>query len=356
MLLPAAASGNIGPHWWGDRTAEPLGLKGVAITREMLTIDMRPLVSVQPVEVEAIYHLKNPGSARKLDLLFITGVAGVSDFQVRLNDRAIASTGAHLGDELPKSWHPPEALPGIDSEATYGRTHLAPVEKIVLAFSIELPPGASTLQARYRARATGADEDHPTVTWQFPYVLAPAREWQSFGGLEVLVFVPEGWQCKTVPSLERNGDVLRGSYSTLPADCLALAVRAPVGPELQQSIWRYAALYAFVLISGGVFCWGLGRLLMWVLTRTTERQYHLWIALVALVAAVAWPALTVWIWNMARDGIVSVLAGQENPYFREQFFIPNCGTFLLLPLLFMAGFWLTWRGGRKKPLPARSAC
>jgi hypothetical protein len=34
LLWPSMAGANIGPKWWGDRTAEPLGLKGVAITHE----------------------------------------------------------------------------------------------------------------------------------------------------------------------------------------------------------------------------------------------------------------------------------------------------------------------------------
>lgn len=78
LLLPSMASANIGPRWWGDRSAEPLGLKGVDIIRETLTIDLRPLADVQPVKVDAFYHLNNPGTAKKIDLLFITGVTGVS--------------------------------------------------------------------------------------------------------------------------------------------------------------------------------------------------------------------------------------------------------------------------------------
>lgn len=360
MLLPAAASANIGPRWWGDRTAEPLGLKGVAITREKLTIDLRPLAAVQPVEVEAIYHLNNPGSAKHLDLLFITGVAGVSDFQVQLNDRMIPSTRSPLSehaDQLPKSWQPPERLPGIYGEIPDGRTHLALGERIVLAFSIELPPGASTLQARYRARASGIDEQYPTVTWQFPYVLAPAREWQSFGGMDVTVFVPEGWQASSVPGLERDGDVLRGSSSSalLLPDCLVLAVRAPLQPELERIVLRYDILYVLGLMSGGVPCWWAGRLLGWLLSRKAEQRTTLWIGLVAFVAAIGWPALILWIFDLARHDIYGLLAGQESPYFHERFYLPKGITLLLLPLLFSAGFWLTWRGARKYVVSSRSA-
>jgi hypothetical protein len=52
LLLPVVVGANIGPNWWGDRTAEPLGLKGVAIAREKRTLDLRPLAAAPPVAVE----------------------------------------------------------------------------------------------------------------------------------------------------------------------------------------------------------------------------------------------------------------------------------------------------------------
>ncbi|MGH7221717.1 MAG: hypothetical protein ACRELF_00650, partial [Gemmataceae bacterium] len=166
LLLPSIVWANIGPQWWGDRTAEPLGLKGVAIIREKLSIDLRQLTAVQPVEVEAIYHLNNSGSAKKLDLLFITGVTGVSDFEVRLDGRLVESRRVPPEElssrqgELPKSWQPPDDLPGIDFEHSRSHIYRRLGDTILLSFALELPPGRSILSARYRARAYGEDEDY----------------------------------------------------------------------------------------------------------------------------------------------------------------------------------------------------
>src|SRR5262249_3827849 len=77
LLLPSAARANIGPRWWGNLVSEPEGLKAVAITREQLTIDLRPLAKRGLVEVEAIYYLQHSGSLKKLDLLFVSGAPGV---------------------------------------------------------------------------------------------------------------------------------------------------------------------------------------------------------------------------------------------------------------------------------------
>jgi hypothetical protein len=360
LLLPSMAWANIGPRWHGDRTAEPLGLKGVAILREKLTIDLRPLADVQPVEVEAIYHLNNSGSANKLDLLFVTGLTGVSDFEVRLDGRLVASRRvppkeqSRRHDELPKSWQPPDDLPVIDFESSRSHVYRLLGDPILLTFVLELPPGRSTLSARYRARAYVDDEDYPTVTWLFPYILAPAREWESFGGLDVTVYLPDTWQSNSKPALEREGRVMRGSFTTLPADCLALAVRMPMGPEMQQklrnTIWMCVALYVFVVIGGGILCWWTGRSLGRFLVRMTPpgrivaNKPPLWVKPFPFLMTVGGAAAIFGTLALARHSILGVFAGQEHPYFHEHFLLPFlanvCFNLFVLPV----GFLLTRNG------------
>ncbi len=373
LLLPSALWANIGPRWWGDRTAEPLGLKGVAILREKLTIDLRPLAVVQPVEVEAIYHLNNSGSAKKLDLLFVTGVTGVSDFEVRLDGQLVQSQQVppkeqfRHQDELPKSWWPPldDMPPGIDRKSSPSHAFGLRENAILLTFVLELPPGRSTLSARYRARAYGDDEGYPTVTWLFPYILAPAREWESFGGLDVTVYLPQTWQSNSKPALEREGGVMRGSFTDLPADCLSLAVRMPMGPELQQklriTIWMCVVLYVFVVMGGGILCWWTGRLLGRFLARETTlrtkvgRLPPIWVEPFPFLMTAGWAAAIFGALALARHSIYGVFAGQEHPYFHEHFFVPSlanvCFNLFVLPV-----GWLLTRSGILRSLqhPANS--
>jgi hypothetical protein len=83
LILVPAARGNIGPRWWGDVASEPWGLKEVAITHERLTIDLRPLAAVEPVQVEVVDDLSNAGACKKLELLFVSGQEGVSAAHLR---------------------------------------------------------------------------------------------------------------------------------------------------------------------------------------------------------------------------------------------------------------------------------
>jgi hypothetical protein len=353
FFFPASARADIGPRWWCDHAAEPLGLKGVDITHQDLTIDLRPLAAVRPVQVEAVYRLHNPGPARKLDLVFVSGVAGVSDFQVHLSDRLLESRPVPRqqlespGEELPKSWQPPMEGIGIDSPAYYmGSLVTRDVE--VLEFSVDLPPGPSTLSARYRARAWGTAEPdpaggrptpYPTVTWQFPYVLAPAREWGSFGGLDLTVYLPEGWQSASKPALDRDGAVLRGRFDEVPADTVMLAARAPVGPELRRAVYLYVGLYALLVVAGGVFCWWAGRLVGRFLANAWDRadSASLTVGVPALLA-LFWVASIIVGAHLTWCGIVGSLGGQESPYFRENALALGCLAFLVTAVALPIGF------------------
>src|SRR5207244_3098648 len=146
-------------------------------------------------------------------------------------------------------------------------------EMQLLTFSIELPPGPALLRVRYQARACGGDEGFPTTTWQFPYILAPARSWGSFGGMQVTVYLPAEWQCVSRPALKREGDVLQGSFDRLPSDALVVVARAPLGPGYQQAI-NFSLGLGLLILAGGFFaCVCSGR---WI-GRFLAQARHPWL-------------------------------------------------------------------------------
>jgi hypothetical protein len=83
-------------------------------------------------------------------------------------------------------------------------------------------------------------------------VLAPAREWGSFGELHVEVRLPDRWDVATYPALEdAGGDVASGSFDGIPATGFYVEAR----PQFIHS-WRsvpgivagLAVLLALVLL------------------------------------------------------------------------------------------------------------
>ncbi len=329
----------------------------MAITDEQLTLDLRPLAAGQPVRVEATYHLCNSGPARHADLLFVSATAVLKDFEVRLGDCPVESRPLspeefrQYQEGLPADWKPPHNVPGIDWPETWCHFDTDPDEFTLLAFSVELPAGASTLAARYRAHACGTDENHPTVTWQFPYVLAPARRWGGFGRLGVTAILPPGWQSASTPTLKREGDVLRGWFDHLPANVLVVAARAPVGPELERAAILAWVLYALALLAGGLLCWGVGHWYGQIESRrgAVWGDVHVRATLLAVLMGMAWAGLLYGATRLAVWGIFASLGGQESPYFHERTDPAWCGSVLLMLTVLPAGLLLT-RGAAQRAM------
>src|SRR5258707_1050429 len=89
LILISAARANFARRYWGDVNTEPWGLKEVAIVHEQLTIALRPLAALEPAYVEVAYDLSNAGASKRLDLLFVSGEAGVHDFEAHLGNEPV---------------------------------------------------------------------------------------------------------------------------------------------------------------------------------------------------------------------------------------------------------------------------
>ena len=100
----------------------------------------------------------------------------------------------------------------------------------VLRFALTLAPGPHHVGVHYMALPTTYDGSNPARLWQVGYVLAPARQWASFGGLALTVQVPHGWLAATSPSLQRSGDTLRATFNSVPADSLGVTAEYPAPP------------------------------------------------------------------------------------------------------------------------------
>jgi hypothetical protein len=360
LCFSSSAMANIGPRWWGNYGSEPQGgTKEIDIVREDLMIDMRPLIDAKPASVTANYKLHNSGPARKLDLLFVAGSQELSDFEVRLGNHLLASRRLTYDEvskrlkDMPEAWKLPKSMHGIEG-ATYPPIILstredAPSRLNLVAFTVVIPSGPGWLQARYRTRVAAADEGYPMATWQLPYIMAPAREWKSFGGLDVTVYLPDGWQHASTPTLERDGNVLRGSFSGLPADALVVSTRCPVGPELGQRIKIGVALFILAVLGGGLLCWSggrwTGRFLLHVHASRgwSDSRRNACGAPWAIFLGLLWSVSIAATFSLSVAWISAYLGTQESPYFHEPFGFIGVGVLLLALGAFPAGALLAWK-------------
>jgi hypothetical protein len=354
IFAPPAVWANVGPKWWGDLAADPQGLKGIHITREKLTIDLRPLASSQPADVEAIYYLDNPGEKKKLDLFFVIGAPESADFEVRLNGNSfyetVESSAGQLGqrtNKIPKLWGIYGPLPGFEEgKLTFFNPDSLRYVDVGRAFTVVLPSGPSILAAKYRARPVGGDENHPTTTWVFPYSLAPAKSWGRFGGLDLRVYIPSGWETLANLPLTQDDEGWTGTFTSLPANYLAVAVRAPVPAHFGQTV-AFCRAGLFIGIALGAFlCWIVGRVVGRFLRRQTSPTKSkrlsraLLIFYVSVIMSIVWAGLNIGSCWLYDSRLVAALQGQESPYFNERHQI-GTETFILAILALPAGFMLT---------------
>lgn len=263
MLVLASSIGDVSanmakPWEGGDRAGDPVGIKDVAITHEELVIDLRPMVDRGGLaKVSATYHLDNGGPDKPLDLVFAMGSQATA-FRVTLDGAEITST-VPSDAPLPESWQPPKTTPGLDgAEVNY---HLDN-PFLSVAFQVVVPAGRHEIAVTYNAEPVQSSWSS-VLQYQFAYVLSPARSWASFGGLDITVLVPEDWNIAMSPALKREGDTLRGSFATVPADAVALTMRVPT---MLYSVVGVVSLIVFALVALG------GAVLLGWRTRVVERR------------------------------------------------------------------------------------
>ncbi len=341
LMVPAVARANVGPPSSGGQVVgEPVGVVGVDITRETLTIDLCPLAGNGLAQVEAVYHLSNPGSEKKLDLLFASGSANVADFQVWLGGQSVASAPAK-DKKLPPSWQAPRQTPGLHGESGLDYLRYHPRGVTPVAFTVVVPSGRHDLKVRYAAEAATYLMGYPTVYRQFAYVLAPARAWSAFGGLDVTVHLPESWRAACAPALERAGDTLKGSFANLPADAIVLTVQAPEGWAFWPLTYAGLGLLGLAGLGGAVACWRGGRskgrrLALPTETRSNWLDRHAWPKSIGL--GVAWGLAVLATGTFATFSPDWVLpAGQASHYGYGQVFA-MLGVFFLGILALPLGF------------------
>lgn len=217
----------------GTIVGEPMAaLRGLAIEREKLDIDLRALDTEMPsdgdtppafgtVLVSTVYNVRNDSAARTITLEFVAEAIDTAHWSVFVDGRRIAST-YRTASALPRSYAAPLTTPGIDG----GQIEYEGRVPGVIRFDAPLESGRHTIRVEYIARATRHVVDHPLVHWQIGYILAPARQWQSFGGIDMTVTLPPRWGVATNPSLERHNDVLTGHFDGIPADAISITARA----------------------------------------------------------------------------------------------------------------------------------
>lgn len=278
LMQPFPAQANVGPPSSGGQVvAEPVGIEEIEIRREVLQIDLRPFAENEPANVLAEYQLENHGAEKSLSLLFASGSAEVSQLTVFLDEKPIPSRPAPQ-TPLPESWLPPKETPGLHGNPPIPYLEYGSQPAIPYEMTVVIPEGSHKIRVQYRAEGSVHRTGRPTLYHQFAYILAPARAWSGFGGMDVTIQIPRNWIVSCNLPLQRTGDILSGNFSELPADAIALTTQAAVSDTYDLANEGLYWLYLLTAFLGPAFCWKKGRELGRELAKTPDetQQSRIW--------------------------------------------------------------------------------
>lgn len=272
LCSPVVRANMANPIRAGDAVGEPsVALDSLHVQAETLRIDLRPLERHDDAAVEAVYRVRNAGRGRRVDLVFVAaGMAdrGDSSFVVELDGLEIPARRLD-SMALPEAWRMPETTPALADDAPMRyevRTDGGPGTLVRgasgapagLLFTLDLSTGVHTIRVRYRAGATANHKSEPCVRWQLAYILAPARQWASFGTLDAVVLLPAGWEAAASPAMKRAGDSLVARFTGIPADAIAISARLAPPSAFMLFIADEAPLWVAGL-AGAALCALAGR-------------------------------------------------------------------------------------------------
>jgi hypothetical protein len=247
--------GNLSGPWKpGQLLLDVEGVKDVAIVRETLRIDLRPLERGGNVKISATYVVEHVQPARELPLTFVTGADSIRSVECRLNGVPLAFTTKQVVN-MPDTWKPPETTPGFvpEEQLLYSRS-ITDTQHEWILFTVPLRTGRQTIEVSYEVEA-GAyySPDHTAKYWQTAYILSPAKTWKSFGGLTLEVMAPANWPVKSNLPLVNEGERWTGRFDSLPADFLTLTTQHPDGRRVAaMGLAGSAVFFAFCTILLGL--------------------------------------------------------------------------------------------------------
>ncbi|MBI4853982.1 MAG: hypothetical protein HY819_19465 [Acidobacteria bacterium] len=238
------ASRPFNPFLAGNSIGEPtIDLGSVVVEGETLNIDLRELVNFkrsQMIEftseysprlafIETLYKIRNDKAPQNITLTFFGDIMSFTPNTksgVWLNDQAVVMENFDPTEkDLPINWGIPNFTPSVNGNWRIPYRPL--IKSPIVKFNLEVPTGTHTLKVAYFAQPSTYLQGEETIPWQFVYVLTPARDWVGFSNLDTTIYIPKGWQFSSNVKLTAEGEMLKGSWQSLPANSLSLTIQIP---------------------------------------------------------------------------------------------------------------------------------
>lgn len=245
---------NVGAPWIehnGQITGTPFITNHCVITKEILTIDLRPLERQEGALVSAIYFFTSDTSHDSVELVLVADNLRAEEFSITLDGQPVHADTISVTD-LPPQWIVELKFENNDSwETQPQRNHERSTTRYV-RFRISIDSGAHTLQAKYVANMAVMDLSYFVNEHLFTYVLSPARQWKGYEGLDLQVYIPQGWLYRSNLTFDVAENKLTGSWTKLPGDYLYVITHADDSTGDTIVNWFTYGLWLLVI---AIFLW-----------------------------------------------------------------------------------------------------
>lgn len=248
FLLHSAAQANIGMINYpgeGQMTGSPFISRHCVITKEELSVDLRPMENLQPAIVNATYYFTSDTVSDHITLILVAANLSRADFSITLDDQPVHGDTVAVNG-LPQEWL---ALHAADTDP-YWQTFYDERTTRYIRFVIAIDSGAHVLNATYSANTARDIHFGYAMHHRFAYALSPAKDWKAYNNLQLEVFLPEGWAYSSNLELDRNGDQLSGQWDQLPAQYLYVTTGIQ---EVNATDLQNGYLYALWTIIAVIF-------------------------------------------------------------------------------------------------------
>lgn len=254
--------------------------ENIAIQQENLVIDLK---NKDFAQVSATYFIQNQKKIEDLELVFVAEGLVENNFEVMLNNQKV-STKLQEITQMPTSWLAPDSVlvssnryipyyhagyqPSDTLSQRYRKSQVANKKSQNIFFKLTLPEGKNEIKVTYKAQTNRFfDKNNITSLSEFVYILAPAKNWQSFSRLNVKILLPVGYNATNNLGLkyadtDKNptlNPVIEKSFDNIPADYLSVVLSY----DASKYLWKFQSVYfglyfALFAICGGIL-WLVGK-------------------------------------------------------------------------------------------------
>lgn len=218
LFLPAKA--NISQLYSppGQITAEPQLGRHFTVESEELFIDLRDAIHSGPAKISAVYHFSCDTDAAKITLVFVANNLLRNNYRILLDGHTVPGDTISL-DSIPPSWRVPELieLPEKSFAVHYQGDSYSYYNEYI-SFSVPVNSGQHELKVDYEAELREEYYAGATISHNLLYMLSPARDWKSYGGLQLKLAVPEEWALNANLKLQQENGFYTAKWNQLPAD------------------------------------------------------------------------------------------------------------------------------------------